>query len=253
MASTSRTNPSPQIEAAVEPMPSTPSSPLVWPSKTHNPLKLECFARLSDSKTIEIKLQQTPGLSDVSSEFHTPMEVIDMDSESSEEPVIVDLDSNTLLNDHVETFFSSESDSLSDLKWKLEMASKEIHQLKKSKEESATTIARLTKDLSKARGELAHAKQALQTVSDGNNFLLGPRTPGSPSSSPLTPPVPSIVNKPLPWSEEEVEVLKIAVAECGVGQWKPMHEKFKDQFHPERTRIQIRDRYRFLKQKGLWK
>ena len=104
----------------------------------------------------------------------------------------------------------------------------------------------------KVRNRLARCRARLNTAEQSLTDIVAAGSKGRASAASPTTPLAPTKSSLVPWSDAEVAVLREAVADCGAGQWKLMHEKYKDRFHPVRTRINLRDRYKQLNAKNLW-
>jgi len=169
------------------------------------------------------------------------------DDEEEDDRTIDDEDDRTIDDDDApETLFQvDEGDNAAKLREKLSLALNEIRRLKARKIAKEEETRKVRNRLARCRARLNTAEQSLTDIvaagSKGRASAASPTTPLAPTKSSL-----------VPWSDAEVAVLREAVADCGAGQWKLMHEKYKDRFHPVRTRINLRDRYKQLNAKNLW-
>ena len=108
----------------------------------------------------------------------------------------------------------------------------------------------------RARRRLARCRASLTTAENNLAVIAAAGRPGRSNAGVASPNAPTAAPKAspnlLPWSDAEVAALREAIADCGPGQWKVMYDKYKDRFHPLRTRFNLRDRYRLLNAKKLW-
>jgi len=81
--------------------------------------------------------------------------------------------------------------------------------------------------------------------SDDSDEVVGSSAPLGPSA---THAAPSSVGrrKRTPWSSSEEAALREGVSECGTGSWASILSRFADKFHPVRTSVDLRDKWRNL-------
>jgi len=214
------------------------------------PKGFEYVASVSD-KTLQIQFRQSKTVGNTNSDrrvgvLDADVEALNFDS-GAEEPLVLedetDDDSDGAMDIAEEDLTPCDQDSDTILKQKLSSALKEIRRLKQTGVYKDRAIRHLQNNLTIFRTRLCNAEAAL----DSRNVRY--RKPTIPFEN-VDPPRLQLVQ--VAWTDEEVKVLRTAIQDCGAGQWKAIHEKYKDQFHPTRTRYNLRDKYRQLKSKKMW-
>jgi len=253
--------------------------------------QLECTAIIAGNKTIEIKFQprrttmiygkgvaenagerggrgggigsakSSPSLESMEErmmEVEDPVIVVDQDNATMEAEDEAEKDDDEDEEDEEEEEEEDEAetrlaplagDSQQTLAAKLSQALERIRKLKAKKRLKEEETKRVRRRLAWTRAHLETAeKNLVDVVAAGSKgrSTAGVAPPG------ISPPPPKPSPNMVPWTQEEVEALREAVADCGPGQWKNIYDKYKDRFNPLRTRFNIRDRYKLMKSKKLW-